>query len=540
MAGPHVVGVDRGPGPVPLSARQTVVQRLPVGGPLRFKSFLTLGPRARLAFGSLVLSLTVALTVAYAWFASLALESRATFDSSVIHSSSIRRGGRLIPWSDLALGSALIGARTRSVAGDVGAFAEGLGGFKAPLTFVVNLDEPMRYSVSGGRVELGAAVLVANGQLAKALLKAWTLQNAGPAIRASGARVETVSDALTAMASGGLRLEDPRTHAVADYPASGSALTWFGALTSMGRACDSGWASMDASELCRAELTKGLSWSGSASETTSRLLVGAMIWRAYRSLSPFGRLAMMASWAAWLREPVGRRQGARPTNLASWRAWLREEFEFVLPPGAFPGDRATSELARLEQTTSLSKDGPPFLDYVARTETAHDLTREASRGGWVGARVGADGAARLFPGDVQLSSEDARTLRARDLVWESCAPPTLGQVVGPARVQRILFVQNCGGGRIDYRPYFKFGGETFARANPKVPFMEMHWPSVEFLLTKRLKQPGDSVLSLVTEREGVLKKSLLPHVARWLDLPRAFRVAGTIEDVVLYRSAEAP
>lgn len=487
-------------------------------------------------------TLTVSFVALYAWLASSIFIPHASFSPDIISGAVVKRGGRLERWSDTALGATSAAARARASSSDLAAFVAQIGKFSRPLELMVDLDEPLRWLISRDRIEIGVEALKAEGVFEKALLKAWVLQSASPEILRSAVRVEAVSDALLAMFRGGLRLEDPRTKTLARYSRSASFPPWHAGIVSFRRACETGWAPSEMSAVCGSRHLKRLKWTEELSAIGSRPVLGELIWRSYLRLSSFGRLRLLRDWSERLRSAAESHAGEPPGSIVEWRDWLREEFRFLLPKPSHPADEAERALAAVETEAQLRSEGPVRVDFAIRVLSPGSVDDGAGlplenalvERRWTGIALGGDGLS-LLPGHVRVKGDASPELAVSDLIWQACEAPTLAQVAGAIRSKRILFVLACGSQGVDYRPYLRMGGEAFARANPSVPFIQMHRASIQYLVARGLKRAQDSVLSLIDRSDGVLARAHLPTSSAWLSVERAYKVAGPLPGATLYR-----
>ncbi|HVK61299.1 MAG TPA: hypothetical protein VM432_07100, partial [Bdellovibrionales bacterium] len=242
----------------------------------------------------LTLALTVSFCLGYAWLGTRAGEPGDRVPRSyvedvfVIHDQNVYSLGQLHGFFFREMG------RTLNELNGIEATVQQLGRLKKKIAVVVDMDRPLRLVTTGDRITIGSEIVRAPGQLAKAVLKAWLLQNGREELK-THLRLEVLSDVLLALNEGGLDLSVPRmAPATFDQPKH-----WTHYAETYSDLCRSQWLAVDLRGLCKANTAAS---SNAPTFLAFRPLIGEMIWQSFQTLSVHKRVIAVRKWMRSLRD----------------------------------------------------------------------------------------------------------------------------------------------------------------------------------------------------------------------------------------------
>ena len=410
-----------------------------------------------------------------------------------------------------------------------------LGGLPHPVILIINGDDPLRYHIGEGQIELGMKIAESQGQLIKAVIKAWLLQVAPPEISSSLLRRDVVSDSLLAMIRGDFAVEVPgaETPLLLREP-----LPWTRVATSFDGMCGSPWRNLELPQLC----TK----SPRTSPLSFRPLLTGLIWKTFTALPLFERVEFIKAWSESLK--VARTGSPTRTlsrgSFSGWQEWILAEYSDLLPLAELPGKDlplvAQSALAQ----AGLLPELKPSIDYIVRIEKSEDpdllskLEKLAKARHSLAVQVG--GEITLFPGRVRLDADELDELSARATLWERCASPSVAEILNAKeKSERVVHLEACPGKKaIDYKPLFRKGLTQFLAANDSLPFVQLRKTALEMAVEKRVLSGKTRVSDLGPAPKGLTRESvniLGLERATWSNSLNAFSVLGAIEAVESYR-----
>ena len=491
-----------------------------------------------------MIAAAVLIAIAYGWFGAFALEPRLELPRNVISSLAWSENGEAKSWLQIrrhrSRALAQIAGTIRAMEREI----ELLGGFREPpsiLIFAGKTTEAVdRYAVSDSSLELSEAIATSKGQLRKALLKAWILQNSGSDGKASAVSLlllEVLSDALAAMLTSENQFSLPEGEAYT-LPNPDTWLRYAGSINSL---CLSSWASLDLQGRCgRSKKIHSLAF---------RPLLGGMIWRVFNDVPTLHRLEFIRAWSMHLKE-LKATVRLEPRNLVEWKDWVRTEWREILPVkelvartrvGEKSGDRIERSSAEMERAIGLGDEDRPHVDLVFRTDV--ELSRAANLKA-VSDRVYAvvlqNKRVRLFPGDAELSTEDLQGLTSPVVVWESCSQGRLGDLLSfPVTTDRYLYVSSCDAKAkpASWAGFARSGLGGFAsQRDETTEFVQLNRENIGLAFRHGVLSASTPLASLMKKSESAVAVGL--DQPRWQKDVGAYRVLGAIEVVEWYRSTK--
>jgi hypothetical protein len=472
--------------------------------------------------------------LAYAWMTSWVLEPRLTLPSSVFANSAWKVDGKAVDFiaiqSRFPQESEAIATALSTVENGISA----LGGISQPLTLVVNFDEPFRYLVGDVRLELGSKVAMTEGQLEKAVIKAWLHQRADGSVTSSLLRMDVVSDLLLAMLSGKMDLALPGEDR---HLVSGEIGNWLGFASAFSASCEAPWRAMELRDLCGK--------SASINPQSFRPLLDSMIWSVYQSVPEFSRATFMNAWIATLQAPNSRLIHGVPSNLADEKKWLSEELEIIFPAAQISVAREPvgSALSQAIHKARLSEGDSLLVDYVFHSEQEIQ-SRIFDSGGKkknaVAAIMTEDGL-KLVRGQIEIENSEISSVQTRVLVWESCRAPHIDEVLDEKlKNERFLFVQNCNAKTpAVYGSLIDGGIESFAYSNQSAPFLLLRREALRLAMSRAALNPMINLTDLMTKGSARSLELLGLERASLRHDIQAYRVLGAIEAIEWFRSEPA-
>ena len=410
-----------------------------------------------------------------------------------------------------------------------------LGGLPHPVILIINGDDPLRYQIGEGQIELGMKIAESKGQLLRAVIKAWLLQVAQPEVSSSHLRRDVISDSLLAMIRGNF---------VVEVPGEGlplmlrEPLPWTRVAASFDSMCGSPWRNLEMPKLC----TK----SPRTSPLSFRPLLSGLIWKTFSALPHFERIEFIKAWSESLK--VARTGSATRTlsrgSFIGWQEWLLAEYSDLLPLAELPGKDLPAVAQSALAQAGLLPELEPSIDYILRIEKPEDadlllkIERLAQSRHSVAVELG--GEITLLPGRVRLDADELDELSARATLWERCASPSVAEILGAKeRSERVVHLEACPGKTaIDYKPLFKRGLTQFLAANDSLPFVQLRKTALEMAVEKRVLSGKTRVSDLGPAPKGLTRESvniLGLESAPWSNSLNAFSVLGAIEAVESYR-----
>jgi hypothetical protein len=394
-----------------------------------------------------------------------------------------------------------------------------LGGLRSPLLVVIDMDHPFRFVNLSDRIVIGSKIVLAEGQLAKSVLKSWLLQNARPEIRASHLRLEVASDVMLAFSQGYFELSTPES-GLLTYD---GAQNWTRYANTYSGFCSSPWMALELRELC---LARNISKDAATPTLLSfRPLIGQMIWDGFQSQSALKRVSLFNAWIASLtHDDLG--LGVSASESKTVVARIADEIEAVLPRnlGVAVDSTPLSKDLKLDLLVDLKSDAgvktETVLDAVSMTRSM--LVRE-------------DG--YVSPPSTVVIEKNSVNVSSKTLAVIGCAAPTVRDVITKmGAFQKVVFIRSCESGtqsRLHLASLARAGVFGFASMNPDAEFIQFRPHSVALALKTgviREDQTIDRLLEMQTSN------SLLGlDRSTWIDNVRAFKVSGAIEAIEWYR-----
>ena len=470
----------------------------------------------------------------YAWMTSWVLEPRLTLPPTVFANSAWKFDGRAVdfvairsqfPKEAEAIATALSGIENGISA---------LGGLPLPLTLVVNFDEPYRYLVGDVRLELGSKVAMSDGQLEKAVIKAWLHQRADKSVTSSLLRMDVVSDLLLAMLTGKMSLAIPGDEGLFEPVEIGN---WLGFATAFSASCEAPWRAMELRDLC--------GQSASINPQSFRPLLDSLIWSVYRSVPDFSRVDFLSAWLLTLQTPKPQIVAARSLKLSEEKIWLTRELANLLPVAQIPAAQkyTLSAFSQAVHKARLSEDEGLFVDYVFHSEQdiQSRVFESAKNKKNAIAAVMTDDGLKLVRGQIEIANSEIPNVQTRVLVWENCRAPHIEEVLGEKlKNERFLFVQNCNERTpAIYGTLIDGGIEAFAYSNQSAPFLLLRREALRLAVNRASLNPMMNLKDLMAKGSARSLELLGLERASLRHDIQAYRVLGAIEAVEWFRSEPA-
>lgn len=491
---------------------------------------------------SWLIAVLIALVIAYGWMASVALEPSLHLPNGAVSYLGWIEDSVLKDWREIqrprSLAFAQITHELRKIENEIVL----LGGFNEAPSLLIVIDDPNRYVVSDTRIEISESIAMAEGQLRKAFIKSWLLQNQPKdAIAAESLlRLEVVSDVLAAMVSSEDRLGNTADVGFIEFPSPKSWIQFAGSLDSL---CGSAWTSLDLQGRCgNSKAVHPLSF---------RPLLTGMIWSVYKEMPPLRRFVLLRAWVEELKRSRGDevQSEARPTELAGWRNWLVNEFRKTFPIELIAARSEFSErekeklkiaAAHVENMADLTESERIEVKFVFNSDQPVLKSANLPNGSFqkVPSYIVADksNGARLFPGDVALEKSDLKFFSTPLLVWESCVEPRLGELLdNPIESKRFLIVRSCDeSDRVgSWAKLARRGLSGFAKARPTAQFIQLNRDHLELAIRYGVLSKNSTFSRM---RKEVRASQILGlDKPTWRGDVGAFQVLGAIEAIEWYR-----
>jgi hypothetical protein len=259
-------------------------------------------PKNRIMRGLLIIS-TVAVVICYAWLLSRILEPSFSTPPCVDQTFVRTPHSRIALFEEKTREYPRETERIKSELSDLYPLLAWLGPMR-PVNLLIDAKDESRLLVTDTHIEMGREIVLARGQLSKAILKSWILQHSSAAISSSQLRVEVASDVLLAMLKGHLALQVPATDDVLTFDET--VKDWFSYADSYAGVCASPWHLIELKPLC------SKAGSDAITSLSFRPFLGSQIWRSYSSLPLRDRLGF-----------IRRRVGARLSKASLRRFFQR-------------------------------------------------------------------------------------------------------------------------------------------------------------------------------------------------------------------------
>ena len=361
-----------------------------------------------------------------------------------------------------------------------------VGSFKQLPILTIDIEHPLRYSVSSVDLIIGDKVLKSKGQIEKALIKSWLLQNASSALLVQPLKMEIFADLLLATYFGDLQIEDPISKDVATFSLQED---WSTDLFGTTLLCASAWRPADLISYC-----EGLLAGQTQPVNTpygARKIIGSLIWSDIQKLGAVARLRTLSGLSkAAIEFNQTRDSLSNSQTLPALKASIETDAKSIYPELA-------SELGELSEVAVVERSS------VSQLVSGYEVTND----------------------QAQFSK----------VVIESCATPTVGELLrrSSEKTSHILLVENCENRSIDYTGIAE-GIPSFAAKNPQVKFVYLHRASLKLADKMIINFSIDSAIAYAPNSKdakflGMDQKTYRPDL-------KAFRVNGPIGAIEWYRS----
>lgn len=470
-----------------------------------------------------ILIATIFVVIGYSWLASRLSEPKLVFPDAV-HNAVWVEGKQMRSLRGLSqFGPSQFRewARVFSQAKRLSHELSLLGPFDQRVDLLIDVDDRMAYSVSDRRIEIGLDIAASDGQILKALIKAWLFQKAAPAIQASQLRMEVASDVAVGMIRGRFHLGTPKGEAL-QLPAVEN---WLQHVRSFANSCDELWLPFEIGNFCGS--------SDNLNPLMLRPLLTAMVMESYQSIPPFQRLNFARQWFSTLKEESTLGFRPVPVEISSWKTWVREEAEGFMR-------LAPEKMKEKIQDAGLAEESPLKVDFQLHMEdwkSRSDLLRKHL----VALVISAEGKKTLEPLGLQLSNDETEQISTATEVWANCPVPTIQELLNSKVPPKTILVLPCSGQeQIEFSGMIRGGIQIFARENRTVPFIHLNRSALALALSKHVIDRSVTVDVLMGDGNKLLSPLLGLDKAVWSAPMHAYRVVGAIEAVDWYRSQNPP
>jgi hypothetical protein len=427
----------------------------------------------------LVVTSTIAVVICYSWLAAHLLEPQFTTPAYISDTYVRAVDSKISLFEDKFREYPQESARISSELGSLEPLLNWLGPLDRPVEILVDEKQPDQLLVTDSHIEIGHRVLLARGQLTKAMLKAWILQHASLAITSSHLRLEAASDVLMAMLSGGLSLEVPGFQEPITFDSTDRA--WWTYADSYIGVCTSPWKSLELTSLCSIKSVKADAVN--VSELSFRAFLGSRIWKSYQATPLRGRLAFARTWVNSLSLI---REVKIPDLKSGWLSVVQGELDVLLPSKMDPLVSERAAWTALVDAPLIVIDG---------------------RG-----RVSAPGTLKI------VSPVELPIARARMAVMTVCSAPSLRDVMAlKVAVDRVVWRPDC--------------------AARKTDFVQVRPSAIRIALDRGLARPTDKLDKFVLSNRSASANSHWLGVAdaKWDEGAHAYQVRGAIQAVEMFR-----
>lgn len=465
-----------------------------------------------------LVAVTVFVVLGYAWMSARMMEPRLLLPTSIDNAVWFE-AGKLRSLRTLSqMGSshfrdwARVFAQAKLLSSEVAI----LGRFEIPVQLIINTENRGVYAVSDRRIEIGLDVAASDGQLLKAVIKAWLFQNAAPAVQSSQLRMEVASDVVLGAVRGSFRLERP----------DGTELrppfinNWLKFAASFENSCGDVWLPIELASFCGS--------SDRLNPLTLRPLLTAMVLESFQGISPFERMTYLKYWVEKLKvEPKIKIDP--PKSLSEWRGWVRAEalaFLHLEPSTA----ESILERAGLGEDLALQVD---FILKMDSWKTESDVQNAKLL-----ALVTDGKSFYINPAGLPVSEDDFEAISSPMSVRSGCNGETVREALNePIKTKQILYLP-CPDRRVAFSGMAKGGVQIFMRENPQVAFVQFNRSALE-------RAYGMNILRRSALLDGFLRSRKTSPLlgleqAEWNNRFRAFRVVGAVETVGWFRLQTKP
>lgn len=344
--------------------------------------------------------------------------------------------------------------------------------FQSPLRLTILADRPWFFRVEKGSIVIGAKLVVAEGHLERAFVKAWLIER-NPAFARSGVHEEAVADLVTAILRGTVAFEDPfvglRTRTDARWPH---------ALKGASHYCTSPWKFSEHFETCgrNAESLAPIATSASLRPFLSSALMDS--WQNMNLRDRIGFLRQLPGWLASYASPVPM---ADDRAIAAAMKAVRG-FPGLFEVGVLPFDALGAVFRRKLAARGFTEtDDRIDVDVLIVSEVTPALKglSEVADQGRLKIAVRDGRGLTILPGRLKLQAQDLDDIRVHRMAVIRCGGFDFDWALSFEGVAQKLFVVDaCDRKAVELRSWLIDGAEGFAKANPGVRFVQLHLPSL--------------------------------------------------------------
>lgn len=443
----------------------------------------------------------------------------------------------------------------------LGSWVRQFGTYKTKVDLLISVDRPLLNEVSNHRIELGTSVADATGQLERAFLQVWFLQNVPGTASMSLLEQELLADLASAVLNNGLELQNPVSSEIASYSDS----YWLRWIYSWRGLCRSPWYSASIEPVCRSfqtpKVRAGLDLPASLSEQFSpwslRALMGYLYWHTYQNLPLLARAeffpeliqALKSSphlltldWRSRVFDDQGVAHSSKIFDSLEANLLSPSLSEKVKASWKKSASSVLAQLNTVDRPTDLHNISIESEPEVFHKEDLNPLIKAANDNpSWAGV-VSIGQRHFILPNrdPVQLVLDGV--LPFERWAWQSCSQIHLPRVIRESVThRRVLLVDRCSQVKpIDYVGYARQNVDSFAHGNPQTAFLEIQPQALR--LAARIS--GVSLEKIQWHwRAQHHRASRIEHLVgleqpQWDEWGGAFHVTGAIEGIDWFRSPQ--
>jgi hypothetical protein len=391
-------------------------------------------------------------------------------------------------------------------------------------------DRPFLFKVFNDNIYLGERLFLTPGHLEKSLIKSSLLTQFGNLVKRDPVFLESLSDLLFYAANGNLKIEDPITQ---EFPGMSHRERWPLSARSEGDTCLSPWKTSEQISICSQKIGKQEAESKPIDPWSYRAFYSKSLISIYSKMSVSERLKLLESFNDLM--------AAMPEEASPQATDYFLNYLTVLG-NAFESQRELITQIRVltAPVTAIRIElDHLFLSMDARDRAAH-LEEQLNETGLLDrAVVGVSDSQRIWiiPQKVGFDFNQARELQVRQLVIESCEPIQAKNLLVYSRfAQKLLLVKRCNADeKINYATFVRDGIEQFSISNRDVPFVQIHLPSLSYVLSKEM--PEMDLFHLLSSKnwEHFFFRQIGWQAPRWSSASRSYKALSNIDAIQEYR-----
>lgn len=417
-----------------------------------------------------------------------------------------------------------------------------LGRFE-PVVLVIDSTNSNRLMMTDVRIEVGSSVALARGQLRKAFLKSWLLQNAGRTITSSHLRLDIASDLLLAILDGKLALETPFGQSL-EYS---EVAHWSQFAQSYESLCASRWQSVDLAALCKPGSSPQIG-TAPVSLHSLRPLIGAIVYRALQSGSVVERMKIAREWVDDLSSDYDEAKLADTTL----RTKVLHEIGVLLPKKFSESSSVAASLADSLSRAGLNGRGEIDADLIVAFEAGNKLPLESlKQAAETTTAFGVELKKRsvvlveraddyvVVPGFAQIPKAELKIAKTKYFVKFVCNEPSVAELTRelPKDAQSLI-VKKCAlnsSDRVPFAALLRAGVPAFSRLASNLSFYQPRKDGIQLAMKRGAVKPNERLLDLVQNESSKRQGLFGSEMKKWDAKVGAYRMKGPLEIIPWFR-----